>query len=355
MALEQTKAAMQGKKRKQQPQQQQQQQQNHDDGDGNGILPSTMNHKLTQQQSTLLSFHGNGDHGDDDNGDDFVLSTMLSKKKKKRRPQLSIAVVSSQHSQDQHQHQQHQESQVVVMMTNPDDGEKHDDQTDRDVHPSTLSNKTDTHLHDNDQQPQPQSQQPQPQQLQPQRRRLGKDPTIDSSFLPDHDRQRMEQQIREQLEQEWEAKQEAIKNEPITIVYSYWNGTGHRFQVTVKKGDTIGMFLEQCRLMLLPHFKELHGVSSDNLMYVKEDLILPNHYTFYQFILTKARGKSGPLFRFDVHDDIRLHGNAQIEKDDSHAGKVLERAWYQRNKHIFPYNRYEVFDPSKTYDKYTIG
>ena len=29
------------------------------------------------------------------------------------------------------------------------------------------------------------------------------------------------------------------------------------------------------------------------------------HYSFYDLIVTKARGKSGPLFHFDVHDDIR--------------------------------------------------
>ena len=29
-------------------------------------------------------------------------------------------------------------------------------------------------------------------------------------------------------------------------------------------------------------------VSADQLMYVKEDLILPHHYTFYDFIVTKV-------------------------------------------------------------------
>ncbi len=38
--------------------------------------------------------------------------------------------------------------------------------------------------------------------------------------------------------------------------------------------------------------------------------------------MTKARGKSGPLFSFDVHDDVRMVGDATIEKDVSHAGKV---------------------------------
>lgn len=68
----------------------------------------------------------------------------------------------------------------------------------------------------------------------------------------------------------------------------------------------------------------------------QEDLIIPHHYTFYDFIVSKARGKSGPLFNFDVHDDVRLLADATVEKDESHAGKVVERSWYNRNKHIFP-------------------
>ena len=32
--------------------------------------------------------------------------------------------------------------------------------------------------------------------------------------------------------QEWAAQQEAIKNEPLEIVYSYWDGTGHRRKVS---------------------------------------------------------------------------------------------------------------------------
>lgn len=95
-------------------------------------------------------------------------------------------------------------------------------------------------------------------------------------------------------------------------------------------------------------------MTADNLMYVKEDLIIPHHYTFYDFIVTKARGKSGPLFNFDVHDDVRLLSDVTLEKDESHAGKVLLRSWYERNKHIFPASRWEPYDPNKKYEKYTI-
>ena len=44
------------------------------------------------------------------------------------------------------------------------------------------------------------------------------------------------------------------------------------------------------------------------------------HISFYDLIVTKARGKSGPLFHFDVHDDIRLVNDVRVEKDESHPG-----------------------------------
>ena len=43
-----------------------------------------------------------------------------------------------------------------------------------------------------------------------------------------------------------------------------------------------------------------------------------------------------------------------MEKDESHPGKVVERAWFERNKHIFPASRWEIYDPAKRWEKYTI-
>ncbi|KAJ2407880.1 hypothetical protein J3F80_002490 [Coemansia sp. RSA 2526] len=177
-----------------------------------------------------------------------------------------------------------------------------------------------------------------------------KNPDVDTSFLPDAEREAGESQQREALRQQWLRDQEVLKQESIEITYSYWDGTGHRKQATCQKGWTIAQFLNQCRSQV----PELRSCSVDNLVYIKEDVIIPHHYTFYDFIVNKARGKSGPLFNFDVHDDVRLENDIRVEKDDSHAGKVCERAWYERNKHIFPANRWEAFDPEKTYGSYTI-
>lgn len=45
------------------------------------------------------------------------------------------------------------------------------------------------------------------------KRKLGKNPDVDTSFLPDRDREEEENRLREELRQEWEAKQEKIKSE----------------------------------------------------------------------------------------------------------------------------------------------
>ncbi|XP_003737320.1 protein FAM50 homolog [Galendromus occidentalis] len=188
----------------------------------------------------------------------------------------------------------------------------------------------------------------------PHERKMKKNPDVDTSFLPDREREEEERRIREELRQEWTDKQRKLKEEAIQITFSYWDGSGHRRVVEMKKGNSIYQFLQRCLETLRKDFHELRVVSADQLMYVKEDLIIQHHYTFYDFIVTKARGKSGPLFSFDAHEDVRMTSDASKEKEESHAGKVLLRSWYERNKHIFPASRWEPYDPTKCYDRYTV-
>lgn len=53
-------------------------------------------------------------------------------------------------------------------------------------------------------------------------------------------------------------------------------------------GNTIYQFLQRCLDSLRKDFHELKTISADQLMYVKEDLIIPHHYSFYDFIVTKV-------------------------------------------------------------------
>ncbi|KAJ1442874.1 XAP5, circadian clock regulator-domain-containing protein [Ochromonadaceae sp. CCMP2298] len=143
-------------------------------------------------------------------------------------------------------------------------------------------------------------------------------PSVDTSYLPDRARDRALSEKKEALQAEWLERQTLIKNEMLEVVYSYWDGSGHRKAITLRKGTTVGRFLELVKAQLIGEFAEVRSTNPDDLVYVKEDLIIPHHYSFYDLIVTQARGKSGPLFHFDVHDDIRLINDATVEKDESH-------------------------------------
>lgn len=120
------------------------------------------------------------------------------------------------------------------------------------------------------------------------KKKLRKNPDVDTKFLPDRDREVAQRLEREKLKQEWMNEQQRIKNELVKITYSYWDGAGHRRSIKCKKGTTIGKLLS----MVQNEFKELKNVPADSLMFVKEDLIIPHHYSFYDFIVSKARGVS---------------------------------------------------------------
>lgn len=113
--------------------------------------------------------------------------------------------------------------------------------------------------------------------------RLGKNPTVDTSWLPDADREEEERQLKYKLRQEWLAEQERLKALPLNITYSYWDGHGHRREITVKQGNTIETFLRAVQR----DFPELAGSSTSDLLYIKEDLIIPN--------------VSGKVCRMDCH------------------------------------------------------
>ncbi|KAG3283716.1 FAM50A-containing [Ictidomys tridecemlineatus] len=158
------------------------------------------------------------------------------------------------------------------------------------------------------------------------RKKLGKNPDVDTGFLPDQDRK----------EQEWEAKQEKIKSEEIEITFNYWAGCGHQQTVKMKKGNTMKQFLQKALEILREDSSKLRSAGVEQ-------------FIFCDFIITKVSGKNWPLFNFDLHDDGWILSNAT-----SHAGKVVLRSCNEKNKHIFPAICWEPYDHEKKWDKYKI-
>merc|ERR1712051_1119208 len=89
------------------------------------------------------------------------------------------------------------------------------------------------------------------------KKRFGKNPDVDTSFLPDVDRDEEENKLREHLRQEWEDRTAKLKAEEIDITYSYWDGSGHRRNLSMKKGQSIYQFLQKALEDLRPDFPEL--------------------------------------------------------------------------------------------------
>ena len=85
------------------------------------------------------------------------------------------------------------------------------------------------------------------------RPKLGKNPSVDSSFLPDKERDEALARRREKLAKEYKNGQDAIKAQLIEVTYSYHDPSGrdgfrgHRNTVTLPKGATMQEFLNKCR------------------------------------------------------------------------------------------------------------
>ncbi|KAM3716203.1 Uncharacterized protein ACO02O_00376 [Dirofilaria immitis] len=181
------------------------------------------------------------------------------------------------------------------------------------------------------------------------KKRVGMDPTVETAFLPDRNREKELAKLKEDLAKEWQVLQEKEKNEEINIAFVYWDGSSHRKDLKMKKGNTISQFLVRALELLKREFSETRAAVPESLMFVKEDLIIPHFYTFQDFIVTKAMGKTGPLYEFDAAGEIRLRQDAAVDCGESHPAKVVLRSWYEKNKHIYPASRWEAFVPNKEY------
>ncbi|OCK80614.1 XAP5-domain-containing protein [Lepidopterella palustris CBS 459.81] len=209
-----------------------------------------------------------------------------------------------------------------------------------------------------------------------------------------------EAQTREQLRKEFIAMRDAVKATEIMLPFVFYDGTNIPGGVCkVKKGDHIWLFLDKARKVGAElgvggggagdkSRREWARVGVDDLMLVRGEIIIPHHYEFYYFILNNTIGFSGPIFPYSAQptaatplpssddpatiDPATYDPLAQPKKskksalstapsdadtklegwnDDPSLTKVVDRRWYERNKHIFPASVWEEFDPGRDYAK----
>ncbi|PFH55619.1 hypothetical protein XA68_17943 [Ophiocordyceps unilateralis] len=195
---------------------------------------------------------------------------------------------------------------------------------------------------------------------------------------------RKEATEREALRREFLALQEAVKATEIAIPFVFYDGAHiPGGTVRLKKGDFVWVFLDRCRKVGVGRKVGEHGhhhhhhrrgwarAGVDDLMLVRDNIIIPHHYDFYYFVMNKIVGPGGRrLFDYSADapplpvpssseglapapskatpalpDISTLQGAA----DDPKMTKVVDRRWYARNKHIYPASTWQEFDAEKDY------
>ncbi|KAI0131798.1 XAP5, circadian clock regulator-domain-containing protein [Xylariales sp. AK1849] len=189
---------------------------------------------------------------------------------------------------------------------------------------------------------------------------------------------------REVLRREFLVRQEAVKSTEIAVPFVFYDGTNiPGGTVRVKKGDFIWVFLDKSRKVgaelgvgeKANARREWARVGVDDLMMVRGNVIIPHHYEFLFFIMNKTMGPNNTLL-FDYSNEVprpreadaapvdplstaasraakALEDMAKLEgaSDDTTFTKVVDRRWYERNKHIYPASVWQEFDPERDYQK----
>ncbi|KAL5362038.1 XAP5, circadian clock regulator-domain-containing protein [Aspergillus floccosus] len=189
-----------------------------------------------------------------------------------------------------------------------------------------------------------------------------------------------EAEARDALRKEFLAMQDAVKNTEILIPFIFYDGTNiPAGTVKVKKGDPVWLFLDRCRKVgaelgvggnsgatkgRKDNRREWARVSVDDLMLVKGDIIVPHHYELYYFIANRVPNFSragGLLFDYSnkpppqpsTDDPLSRPDNDQLEGGDKDptSTKVVDRRWYERNKHIFPASLWREYEPGPEFEE----
>ncbi|KAH9431955.1 hypothetical protein MCOR02_006663 [Pyricularia oryzae] len=173
---------------------------------------------------------------------------------------------------------------------------------------------------------------------------------------------------RDALRAEFLALQAAVKATEIAIPFVFYDGTNlPGGTVTVKKGDFVWVFLDKSRKVGARHKsrRDWARVGVDDLMMVRGTVIIPHHYEFYFFAINKTVGPGGKLlFNYSAEapkgEQQEPKGGELVKTevdiktleghdDDPNLTKVVDRRWYEKNKHIYPATLWQEFDPDRDY------
>lgn len=191
--------------------------------------------------------------------------------------------------------------------------------------------------------------------------RLGADPTV-KSYFEASDFEAETTAALESSRQRQDKQQRVIhdkkKTSMIRLTLSFYDGADHRFCIDFKRGDTLLEVLKKCRLEYGP----LRGVLAEDLMLIKENLILPTNLSVFDLEEMGALkdGGKGPyhnssLFSFTLQPKdhqsseagIPVEQEDLIDTDASRNAKICSISWFERNKHLVPAKYWYPFEASK--------
>ena len=185
---------------------------------------------------------------------------------------------------------------------------------------------------------------------------------------------------RERLRKEFLEIQEQVKNSEIAIPFVFHDGSNIPGGVVkVKKGDKIWLILERARKVGAEvgaggtgansgtanhrskddNRKQWARIGVDDLMLLRGEVIVPHHYEIYYFIADQTPDpfrQGRRLFEYagtakkeaEGSEEVpllRVPGQEKLEgqDDDPVYTKVVDRRWYEKNKHIYPASTWKEF------------
>ncbi|KAG8628046.1 hypothetical protein KVT40_003919 [Elsinoe batatas] len=194
-----------------------------------------------------------------------------------------------------------------------------------------------------------------------------------------------EAETKERLRKQFLAVQQRVRATDFLVPFVFYDGAdAPGGMCRMRKGDQIWRFLDRARKVGAGReggMKQWGRVSVDDLMVVKDGLIIPHHLDFYFFMLNKVKGYDGvEMFPYSAEPSkatpetvvdtpptggLNVPGqkplverkpdsafaDAELEgyKDDPALTKVVDRRWYEKHKHIFPASIWQDFDSGKDY------
>eukprot|EP00826_Nyctotherus_ovalis_P054924 TRINITY_DN7249_c0_g1_i1.p1 TRINITY_DN7249_c0_g1~~TRINITY_DN7249_c0_g1_i1.p1 ORF type:complete len:307 (+),score=124.24 TRINITY_DN7249_c0_g1_i1:134-1054(+) len=186
------------------------------------------------------------------------------------------------------------------------------------------------------------------------KKKLGKDPLAETSFLHDEEREKALEGEKLKLIEQFMEEQERVQNEICEFTFAYSEYPNAKRSVRVKKSTDIGTVINKCKAILAKDFKNLETMPCEGLMFTKETLILPKECTIYDLIVDKVKGSTGDLL-FDLarqKEKIKKKDGTEVEVDiyvdRAAVARITERAKYEKNKNYFPYRSWKEYTPYYT-------